>query len=105
MHIANERSMKSTSEILTLLAIYKPKAINNYGFTKLGIFGSVARGEQTEQSDVDICYEGKAPSLLTIDRIQQELQELLGCPVDLVRLRDNMNAALRRRIQQEGVYV
>lgn len=97
--------MKSTSEILTLLTAYKAKASSNYGFTKLGIFGSVARGEQTEQSDVDICYEGKAPSLLTLDRIQQELQDLLGCPVDMVRLRDNMNVALRRRIQKEGVYV
>lgn len=97
--------MKSTSEILTLLTTYKAKAISKYGFTRLGIFGSVARGEQTEQSDVDICYEGKAPSLLTLDYIQQELQELLGCPVDLVRLRDNMNLTLKKRILQEGVYV
>ena len=97
--------MKSTSEILTILKGFKTKALKKYGFTRLGIFGSVARGEQTESSDVDICYEGKAPSLLTLDRIQQELEELLGCSVDLVRMRENMNATLKKRIQNEGIYI
>ena len=71
----------------------------------MGIFGSVARNEQTEQSDVDICYEGEAPSLLTLDRIQCELEELLGCPVDLVRIREQMNEALKRHIIKEAIYV
>ena len=53
--------MKSTSEILSLLRRYKPTAQKKYGMTKLGVFGSVARGEQKPGSDVDICYEGKAP--------------------------------------------
>ena len=97
--------MKSTSEILILLRQYKQKAFDKYGFTRLGIFGSTARGEQTENSDVDICYEGKAPSLLTLDQIQQELEELLGCSVDLVRIRENMNATLKKRIQKEGIYI
>ena len=97
--------MKSTSEILLLLKSFKPKAVEKYGFTCLGIFGSTARGEQTENSDVDIYYEGKALSLLTLDRIQQELADLLGCSVDLVRIRENMNATLKKRIQNEGIYI
>lgn len=97
--------MKSTSEILTILKGFKGKAFKKYGFTSLCIFGSTARGEQTENSDVDICYEGKAPSLLTLDLIQQELEDLLGCSVDLVRMRDNMNATLKKRIQNEGIYI
>jgi predicted nucleotidyltransferase len=97
--------MKSTSEILVILQGFKTKAFEKYGFTRLGIFGSAARGEQTENSDVDICYEGKAPSLLTLDRIQQELEELLGCSVDLVRIRENMNTTLKKRILNEGIYI
>lgn len=97
--------MKSTSEILELLRSYKAANAVRYGFTRLGIFGSVARGEQTEQSDVDICYEGYAPSLLTLDRIQCELEELLECPVDLVRIRKQMNISLKKRIMKEGIYV
>ena len=50
--------MKSTPEILELLKLYKQVNARKYGFSRLGVFGSVARGEQTEHSDVDICYEG-----------------------------------------------
>ena len=82
-----------------------PYAESRYGISRLGVFGSVARGEQTEGSDVDICYEGKALSLLTIDALQRELENLLGCNVDTVRLRDNMNPVLRDRIRKEGLYV
>ena len=84
---------------------YKPMAQKKYGMTKLGIFGSVARGEQTENSDVDVYYEGQAPSLLTLDMIQTELEQLLNCKVDLVRVRDNMNSLLRQRIIRDGIYV
>ena len=97
--------MKSKSEILNLLSHYKPTAQKKYGITKLGIFGSVARGEQTPDSDVDVCYEGKAPSFLTLDMIQTELEQLFDCKVDLVRVRDNMNNLLRQRILIDGIFV
>lgn len=97
--------MKQRTEILQLLSNYKPVAKKKYGLTRIGIFGSVARGEQTEQSDVDVCYEGKAPSLLTLDLIQCDLEKLFDCKVDMVRVRDNMNALLKKRIEREAVYV
>ena len=97
--------MKSKTEILNLLSLYKPTAQRKYGMTRIGIFGSVARGEQNDQSDVDICYEGVAPSLLTLDMIQTELEQLLECKVDLVRVRNNMNSLLRQRISRDGIYV
>ena len=97
--------MKTRAEIIQLLGTFKPRAVNHYGLTRIGIFGSVARGQHTENSDVDVCYEGAPLSLLTIDHMQQELQHLLGCNVDLVRMRDNMNALLKQRIQKEAYYV
>ena len=97
--------MKSQTEILSLLRHYKPMAQKKYGLTRIGIFGSVARGEQTANSDVDVCYEGQAPSLLTLDKIQTELEQLLDCKVDLVRVRHNMNSLLRQRILRDGIYV
>ena len=97
--------MKTKTEILHLLSLYKPTAQSKYGLTRLGIFGSVARGEQTEDSDVDVCYEGRVPSLLTLDLIQTDLEHLLGTRVGLVRIRDGMNSLLRERIRKEGVYV
>ena len=97
--------MKSTAEILELLREFKAQSAAKYGLRRIGIFGSVARGEQTNQSDVDICYESEPPSLLTLERIQSELEELLGCSVDLIRIREHMNSRLKQRILNEGVYV
>lgn len=97
--------MKSTAEILELLRIYKMQSASKYGVKRLGVFGSVARGEQNEQSYIDVCYEGDPPSLLTLDRIQNELEKLLEAPVDLIRIRDRMNDRLKQRILKEGIYV
>lgn len=97
--------MKSTAEILEILKIYKAQYAKKYGLKRIGIFGSAARGEQTEKSDVDICYEGEAPSLLTLDYMQTELERLLGCPVDLIRIRESMNKRLKQRILKESIYV
>ena len=97
--------MLSTQNIITLLGGFLPYARNRYGITRLGVFGSVARGEQTKDSDVDVFYEGRALSLLTLDMLQCELEELLKRPVDAVRVRDNMNPAPLAQIRMEGLYV
>ena len=44
---------------ITILRKYLSTKAGAYGFTKIGIFGSVARNEQTEDSDVDVCVEMK----------------------------------------------
>ena len=58
--------MKSTNEYLTLLRQYMDSHAGKYGIVRMGIFGSVARGEQTKNSDVGICFEAPAPNLLTV---------------------------------------
>jgi len=73
--IIKTTAMKTKNEILHLLTLYKPTAESKYGLTRIGIFGSVARGEQTEDSDVDVCYEGRVPTLLTLDLIQTACSE------------------------------
>jgi predicted nucleotidyltransferase len=97
--------MRTTADILAALGQFKAYATKRYGIDQIGVFGSVARGEQTDNSDVDIFYSGKALSLFTLDEMQCELEKLLGCKVDIVRMRDNMNPLLRSRIKKEGCYV
>lgn len=97
--------MKSISEYLQLLAAYMQTHGATYHIKRIGIFGSVARGEHTENSDIDICYEGEAPTLLTLARIKYELEALLGRPVDLVRVREKMDEVLKQTIQKEAIYV
>ena len=46
--------MKSTKEYIDLLKGFKNKEAGHYAISRIGIFGSVARGEQTEESDVDV---------------------------------------------------
>lgn len=97
--------MKSTADYLQLLRQYMKANAEKYGITRMGIFGSVARGEHTKDSDVDICFEAPAPGLFTMVHIKYELEALLGCPVDLVRLRERMDEYLRRDIEKEALYV
>lgn len=97
--------MKSRQEILALLRDFKVRQGKKYGILRMGIFGSVARDQQTESSDVDIYYEGEAQGLFSLSHLKNELEELLGSPVDIIRLRDRMNELLRRRIEREGIYV
>lgn len=97
--------MKTTQEIISILKNFKTKQAAKYGILKMGVFGSVARGEQREDSDVDVYIEGELKGLLALAGIKNELEELLGCQVDIVRLRDRMDNFLKKRIQKEGVYV
>ncbi len=97
--------MNSKQEYIRLLSDFKTQRGLAYGINRLGIFGSVARGEQTGKSDVDIYYEGEALSLFKIMALKSELENLLHCTVDIVRVRERMNQVLKKRIQKEGIYV
>jgi uncharacterized protein len=60
-----------------------------YGIARLEVFGSVGRGEETADSDVDLLYELAPGASLgwEIADVQDELSELFGRPVDLVSKR------------------
>ena len=71
--------MKTTSEYMALLRKYMVENAHKYGIMRMGIFGSVARGEQTEDSDVDVCvansqyvlsgpYKGRASAFVWLCR-------------------------------------
>lgn len=100
----NGNNMATTNDYITILRKYLSAKADAYGITKIGIFGSVARNEQTEDSDVDVCVEMKKPDLFTMVHIKEELQELFGKPVDIVRLRNNMNPMLLKQIKRDGIY-
>jgi len=85
--------MKTTSEYLQLLKQFKDTKAMAYGIKKIGLFGSVARGEHREGSDVDVVYEGE-PNILLRSRMKRELENLFGCSVDLVRFRKQLENTL-----------
>ena len=59
----------------------------------------------TEESDVDVVVELSRPDLFALIGIKQELEELLQCPVDVLRYRETMNPFLKKRIEQDAIYV
>ena len=98
--------MKSTEEVIEILREFKRTAGEKYGIEQLALFGSTARGEQNENSDIDVCVKPrKAIDYFTLQDIKEELEKLLKCPVDVVRLRNNMDELLRGCINKDGIYV
>ena len=71
-----------------------------FGVKSLGLFGSMARGEASPGSDVDILVEFDAPSFDHYMDLKFYLEERLGRPVDLV-LKGSLKPALRERILRE----
>ena len=91
--------MNATDIIQTLereFAILKDR----FGVKSLGLFGSIARGEASPRSDVDILVEFDAPSFDHYMDLKFYLEERLGRPVDLV-LKGSLKPALRERILRE----
>ena len=92
-------------DILETLRAYKNQYAEKYGIISLGIFGSVARGQSREDSDLDICVTTKTPNPFVLAHIQEDLEKIVHRRVDIVRLRERMNPFLKQRIEQEGIYV
>ncbi|MCX6053449.1 MAG: nucleotidyltransferase family protein [Chloroflexi bacterium] len=75
------------------------------GVQSLDVFGSLARGEETSSSDIDILVEFYRPvGLFEFIRLKLYLEELTGKQVDLVT-RDALRPAMRDEILREAVYV
>jgi predicted nucleotidyltransferase len=89
---------------LHLLGEYKAYMAAKYGVTQLGIFGSVARGEATDASDIDIVVH-MPPDLFLMVHMKEELEQLLHTSVDLVRYQKHLNRLLKSRIDREAIYV
>ena len=73
-------------EALQLLAQHKPELIRRYGITDLALFGSTARDEACDGSDIDVIvnFDGRSTTKRYFG-VQFYLEDLLGCPVDLVQ--------------------
>ena len=92
-------------DCINKLADFKAAFNQKYGITKLGIFGSVARKENTENSDIDIVVEVKKPSLQLMYELKEALKQLFQCEVDLVRFRDSLRPLFKSNIQRDVIYV
>ena len=97
---------RKLEDIEIILRRHKEELRERFGVRSIAIFGSYARGEETELSDVDILVEFERPIGWEIVDLRDYSEELLGVPVDVI----TKNAAMSRKglwehIREDLVYV
>jgi uncharacterized protein len=91
--------------VLSFLHDFKARFGDQYGIVSLGIFGSVARGEIREDSDIDLYVTTKTPDPLPLVHFKEKIEQELHRHVDIIRIREKMNLSLKKRIEEEGIHV
>ena len=90
---------------MNILQRFKQEHGEEYGISRIGIFGSVARNEHTEESDVDVLIEAPVLDLFTLSGIHRKLEEMMGVSVDVVRKTEYLRPRFKARIEKEVIYV
>ena len=79
--------MKSIEEVLESLREAKPELARRFGVKRLAVFGSYARGEQREESDVDVLVDVDPAIGLGFVDLADAIESLLGLPSEVVSRR------------------
>lgn len=92
-------------EIRQALRVHQPILAERFGVRSLALFGSVARGEATAESDVDLLVEFDRPvGLFELFALQDELELILGHRVDVGTVQ-SLKPRVRERALEEMVHV
>lgn len=100
--------MPPLEDILARLRAVLPALSRECGVRSLAVFGSAARGDARESSDVDVLVgfdPGARVSLFTLAHVQTVLEDALGLAVDVVYDHPGLRPAFRARIERELVRV
>ena len=98
-----ETAYMRRDEILQALGKHRLQ-LKQLGVASLAVFGSVARDEAAQDSDVEVLVEFDQPvGLFEVVRLRLRLEEILDRPVDLVT-RDALRPSMREQILGEAVY-
>ncbi|MEM9543838.1 MAG: nucleotidyltransferase family protein [Cyanobacteria bacterium P01_E01_bin.42] len=88
--------------VLKILAT-RQEHLQTMGVKSLDLFGSVARDEASDRSDVDLLVEFDRPmSLFDFSRVKFYLEDILGCSVDMGTRKD-LRQKLRDRVIEESI--
>jgi len=91
--------MKTLPEIRAILRSHAPELRARYHVLDIAVFGSVARGEQTADSDVDILVDFGQPVGWEIVHLRDYLEQILEVKVDLV----TRNAFIRKPLLWQAI--
>ena len=96
--------MKTKEDYVALLRSHAPELKSQFGIKSLRLFGSVSRGEHRTGSDVDVCVD-MIPNAYLLVRLKRFLENILHCPVDVIRLHKHLNPSLLQEIEKDGIYI
>ena len=96
--------MLSRREYINRIKAHTETIVEDFGVRSLCLFGSVARNEQNESSDIDI-FVDMEPDFLKIVGLKQYLESLLGHNVDIIRKHSNNDELLIQQIEKDGIYI
>lgn len=97
--------MRTTDEIVDALRDFKNREGERYGIETLALVGSTARGEQTSDSDIDICVKLRRTTFRIYMAIKEELERRFNKKVDLITLHGNMRQLFRQNLERDAIYV
>jgi uncharacterized protein len=101
-----KQNLLSRSSILAFLSKEKPQLERQFRVAKIGLFGSYARGEETEESDIDIILEF-LPQTENLTEIKSALKKMLteefGKDVDICREK-YLKSYYRAQILKSAIY-
>ncbi len=96
--------MCTTNECITRLRDNLPEIRREFGVTGLYLFGSVARGDNRPDSDVDILVD-MPPKMLTFSALHRFLEELLQTSVDLIRRHSHLSPRFQSQISRDAIQI
>ena len=96
--------MKSRNEYIAIIKQHAPELRQLFGIESLSLFGSVARGEQKEGSDVDL-FAKMPPKFFNYIEASEFPQSILGCNVDLICDHKNLRPFFRNQIEHDGITI
>ena len=99
--------MIDSNSILNYLRSNKDRLFQEYHLTKIGLFGSLSRGDQHDSSDIDLVieFEPNTPDLYSLKlRLKKEIQTQFNRQVDICRLK-YIKPIFKNQIQSEIKYV
>ena len=96
--------MITKNEILNFLKIHKPELKQKFNIEKIGLFGSFARDEANEKSDIDIFVDMKADLFMMV-KLKTYINTYLKMSVDIVRNHKHIKPFLLKMIQKDIIYV
>ena len=99
--------LMSKNEIIDYLQKQQPYFYAHFGIKFVGLFGSFSRGDETNDSDIDILYkieEDKKLSMFKYLKIASQLEDFFQKKIDLVRV-DTLKPRVKKYIDRDLIYV